>query len=623
VGMSASQKLRMPGAMRPESGGRRRRVMVIAFGAALLVLLALAVTGAINRARGGSPPAVSVEFRSDGQRGTLFVIVHGFQGGVETVADVDAALQGHGDRLIVSYPAGTLSNSDPVAVAQGISDKVQTHVEARKYDRIVLVGHSIGALIVRKAYLASMKQGDREPAGTPPRWDTAVRRIVSLAGMNRGWDVTGKKPMDMSGLRRLSFMLGSWFGRLTGSGRLILSTEAGAPFVSNLRIEWMQRFRNGKGTPEVVQLLGDIDDVVSDEDNKDLSAAASGDFVWVRVRGTGHGEILRFSDGGAGADYQGLGAYRREKFLLAATAPIDVVRLQNEEQIAQTDNVVEQIVFVLHGIRDLGRWSARFEKELLDRARTQGASGRTGRNLVVVSIRYGYFSMASFLFRPDRQKYVRWFMDEYTETLARYPRAQRIDFVGHSNGTYLLASALEQYSALKVNRVVFAGSVVRRDFDWASIFERKQVQDVQNYVARDDWVVALFPRFFEQRPLRFLGNDVGSAGFNGFDAAASHANLSDVGFVSGQHSAFLDHAPAIAEFLTAPAGQLGKTTLPPGRGGWQWFKVVSDYGCWAVWLLLAVPIVWAGVKVAVAAGQLAWVALILYSMLVIAILATA
>ena len=54
--------------------------------------------------------------------------------------------------------------------------------------------------------------------------------------------------------------------------------------------------------------------------------------------------------------------------------------------------------------------------------------GAPTERLRVVSLSYGYFSMASFLFRPDRQEFVRWLMDQYTETLARYPNARTIDF---------------------------------------------------------------------------------------------------------------------------------------------------------------------------------------------------
>ena len=110
-------------------------------------------------------------------------------------------------------------------------------------------------------------------------------------------------------------------------------------------------------------------------------------------------------------------------------------------------------------------------------------------------------------------------MDEYTETLAKYPNVKTIDLIGHSNGTYLMASALAHYDSLRVDKVVFAGSVVPQDFDWERVKSRiKKNGLVRNYVAADDWVVALFPRLFELPILNFLGNDIGSAGFNGFRA---------------------------------------------------------------------------------------------------------
>jgi len=77
---------------------------------------------------------------------------------------------------------------------------------------------------------------------------------------------------------------------------------------------------------------------------------------------------------------------------------------QNEEQPYKTDDEVTHIVFVLHGIRDLGRWSAAFETRLRE------AFQSTGQKLAVVSSRYAYFGMGPFLFRSVRQKYVRWFM---------------------------------------------------------------------------------------------------------------------------------------------------------------------------------------------------------------------
>lgn len=247
----------------------------------------LALVGLANRHREPAPPAVEPsEIQAGATRATLFVLVHGLRGsGPKTWADVAPALKPHGDVIMLNYNANPPSNADPVELARAISSQIGPAYASGNYERIVLVGHSIGSLLARKAYLLSA-MAPQSPGSMRP-WAEAVERIVLLAGMNRGWDVTGKRPLDMGWLHRAYFFVGAWFGRLTGSGRLVLGVEAGAPFVSNLRLEWMRWFAAGpQRTPLVVQLLGDIDDVVSDDDNKDLRAAASKNFFWLRVRGT-------------------------------------------------------------------------------------------------------------------------------------------------------------------------------------------------------------------------------------------------------------------------------------------------------------------------------------------------
>jgi pimeloyl-ACP methyl ester carboxylesterase len=580
-------------------------------------LLVMAVTGKVGRGPHRTA-AVSAQLTVGAPSRQLFVLIHGLRGsGSASWGDVQPLLVQKGDVLTLDYDAGVLSNADPDMLAASMEKEIQMAHASRGYSRIVVIGHSIGALLARKTYLIGANS-----AAPGAGWSFVTERIVLLAGMNRGWDATGKRPLDLAWPRRMSFWFGAWFGRLTRTGGLILGVETGAPFISNLRLEWMRHFGGGATTPLVVQLLGDIDDIVSDEDNKDLRAAAVRDFFWIRVRGTGHGQIVELSDSaGARPGYAGIGDYRRSKLLLAIDGTPQQLRTENEEQPFQTDDDVEQIVFVLHGIRDLGEWSAHFESRL--RASYRG-SARS--KLVVVSVRYGYFSMGSFLFRPDRQKYVRWFMDEYTETLARYPNAKQIDFIGHSNGTYLLTSALEQYKDLKIDRVVFGGSVVRQDYDWEKRFADGQVQAVRNYVSTDDWVVALFPRFIET-----LRGDVGSAGFHGFKpdvypigvTPSGAAQLQNIGFLTGGHDAFLDVVPDIAHFLLPSAAGPPTVVARNDRGNWQPLKVVSDWGTWLVWLVLAAIVGFTGVRVAFAANEFAWLPAVLYALLILGILATA
>jgi hypothetical protein len=100
-------------------------------------------------------------------------------------------------------------------------------------------------------------------------------------------------------------------------------------------------------------------------------------------------------------------------------------------------------------------------------------------------------------------------MDRYVDAKARYPNAT-FHYVGHSNGTYLAARALEDYPAARFQRIVFAGSVVRSGYAWEKrIVESRQVEAVMNYVASSDLVVGIFPAAFGWF-------DLGGAGHTGF-----------------------------------------------------------------------------------------------------------
>eukprot|EP01034_Spumella_vulgaris_P026881 gene26881-33530_t len=512
----------------------------------LLLLLVIALVGQF-RPRHPSAGHVQVDLKQGTRPGTLYVMVHGLRlpcsSAEQQWNEISATMLAYGDVAKVKYNALPWSNASASLVAQEISHQVQARWDSTRHGNVVVIGNSMGALLARRAILHSLgKPNHPVPQGAPVAWASKIERVVLLAGMNRGWDLSGEKPADMRwpGYAAISFM--SWLGRLSGSGRLMMEMEAGSPFVADLRMDWMSRLKTPGHNLQTVQLLGDIDEIVSSEDNQDLNVAGHDDFAWIKVRGTGHADITDFDESESSFD---LGAYRRTKFLAAADLNTPFPNLERESEVppASKDAEVTRVVFVMHGIRDLGRWSSAFEKELQQRHSASGACGK----LAIASIRYGYFGMGQFLLRRDREKYVRWFMDQYTETLARYPGVKEIHFVGHSNGTYLLAKALELYPSMKIDKVVLAGSVIRKDYDWRKRFDLQQVKAVRNYVAYDDWVVALFPRFFEQRMASWMNGDIGSAGFNGFDAGRNkELAVENLGYISGAHGAFQNYVQAIA-----------------------------------------------------------------------------
>lgn len=208
--------------------------------------------------------------------------------------------------------------------------------------------------------------------------------------------------------------------------------------------------------------------------------------IFVTLENTGHEDIATALDkGDTVADRK-----RREEIGYALRGDLD--HLEVDRPDAQHEDLsVTRVVYVMHGIRDYGEWTDKVRRAI-------EAEEPQGQKTVVVNQKYGHFPMLPFILYWDRQRNVRLFMDEYTENVATFPRAESFEYVGHSNGTYILASALQKYKTLKVDRVYFAGSVVPKYYKWIDLLDDNRVAHVVNIVAAEDWVVALFPRFFEQ-----------------------------------------------------------------------------------------------------------------------------
>lgn len=455
-------------------------------------------------------------------------------------------------------PTGMFSFADPSEIADHVARGITEAWERRAaqgnpYRHVTLVGHSIGALIGRKAYVLACGEnpetpfsrdakGERAPGDLCPvlPWAAHVDRVVLLAAMNRGWTITH----HLSIRQWLLWMLGAGLANVLNLNPwrpLLISTiRRGAPFVTELRLEWLSMRRRaaekGVGDALVVQLLGTVDDMVSPEDNIDLVSGA--DFVYLDVPHSGHASIRVM-------DHTPQGRGRAAILHQALTQPPDALRGASQllpELLPQTANpAVNHVVFVIHGIRDVGYWTQRIARRVVQAA-------APGQVFATETSSYGYFPMLSFLLPWRRRRKVEWLMDQYTQACALYPNAlDNFHFVGHSNGTYLLARALADYPACRFNRVVFAGSVVRRQYRWDRALAAGRVKQVLNYVATGDVVVALFPKAFQ-----WVGYfDMGSAGHDGFAATHDTPAVTDVRHVRGMHGAALkeDHWDAIAQFV--------------------------------------------------------------------------
>lgn len=531
---------------------------------------------------------------------TLVVVLHGVSGagaGLALVREVRATVP-DADVVAPRLRIGLWSNGDPFRIAARLDELIHDRFQRRAdggaaYRRVILVAHSAGAVLLRKAYLYGVGSTEDHPdfpdlSPRPRPWALAVERLVLLAPVTRGWALV-PRPRYMT-LPRWAASLALYLlvRPLPFLSRFILALQRGAPFVANARLQWIRRAQGGIATADgrrpladVVILLGDTDDLISVEDHLDLVAERRA--VFISVLFTNHANIVDLADARHGA-------HRRARLRDAIALPIDELGQRYRTYEAQAPVVASKraagppqqrsLVFILHGIRDYGHWRLDVQREI--RARDPHA--------VVLTPSYGYLPMLLFLLRGVRLRRVKRFMDWYTEAIARHPERE-VSFFGHSYGTYILARALLDYRAMRCRNVVFAGSVVPQDFPWDRVIRQEQrVERVRNDLAGADWVVAVFPRFFEHlRLFLALRNwqwaDIGSGGFNGFrdDTGDDFQNA----FFKGGHSAALTaegNAASIAQFIVD-----GSNAVPPGaltsrqhRG----FELASRFSIIAVPLLV-------------------------------------
>lgn len=486
----------------------KRLGMLVALAFAAWAVVALLVHAVARLSHREHPPQW-YNSRTDPSKG-LVVIVPGWLRGpadMKDVASVVAENPRYRDFAIRlwGYDNERFSNEDPENLATRLIAEID-RIGGNSAPEIVLLGHSLGGLITRRAYL------DAAVAAKP--WAARVSRIVLLAAPNRGSTATTRSRL---------LWLGDAFARSVGLGRLIESVYRGAPFVVNLRIEWIRRWPTLPHPPRVTQLIGGKDTEVAEADSSDILQFPN---ATQRVIATSsHESILSAKESGPV-----LASLLAEPELRQQPAAVDE-RCEPPSGAAAAVAAARpprRVVKVLlaHGIRDYGE---RFESmaELL-----QAEAGSANVELITEAPRYEYFSALQFINPVSRRLKVYEFADMYTELLARAPVTADIRFVGHSFGTYLMGKAAQVYKQVTFSRVYLAGSVLPQNY----LSDTRVLDEKKIYAVRNDVALADLPVGFLCSAIRRLGlaNDIGTAGFDGFTGDTRGA-LDQVRYFDGGH----------------------------------------------------------------------------------------
>lgn len=471
-----------------------------------------------------------------------------------------------------------------------LDDEIEKHTGGG-FQRVYLIGHSAGGVLAQIVYILARLSG----SDTGLRGMEADRiQMVLLAPITRGWEISHHLPVTYKIAWSLGLLLmtPAHFIAKTAKRRdwdaWLLQIRRGSPLITWLRLHWLKLQEE---LPLVVQLLGSKDEIVSWRDMVDASSMSRA--IFYDVPYSNHAELIEF-------DHETLGDARKTIFRNALKPDLNQPKendfrihslednkvypiLPWDEEPIPPDPNVKRVVFVIHGIRDEGHWT----QKIANRARAVfSAEGEGNRDQIAVETSsYGYFSMLQFLLPWERRKKVAWLVDIYIEARRRYPKAN-FSYIGHSHGTYIAAKALALHEEISFERIAFAGSVVNRNYAWTPLLDAGRVRNVLNFSASADWVVGIFPKLAQIKPIGYLmGPDLGSAGCAPFkDSDDPRVNNNE--YMRGAHSVAIeeDNWDELARFVVKneiPAENTPNYTKKPSllfRGVTGWIFCIGVWG---------------------------------------------
>lgn len=469
--------------------------------------------------------------------------------------------------LVFDHHVGFMSLGSAYDVASQLEACIAEKAVDERYRSITLIGHSIGGMFVRKAYLsASGAAGNARPA--PGGWAERVDRILLFTSVNKGLrdNVTWwSRPAN-------------WLLRSVPHPHFVLEDLAlGSDFIADVRIAWIRHFgkladgdAHGR-LPRVVQFWGTEDSVVQAKDNADLEAF-NGPVV-VQVPGARHGDLQRLEPEFAQDPAARWKLFNRQLF--GAVEPVQPPAYSPR-----------RVLFIVRGIRDSS--NSDWVSDLRTRALKLYGEGN------VEDPEYGYFSAAQFALRPFRAKNIPSFRDLYAQRLAENPLTE-FDLIAHSNGTYIFGQSVLSTPSMRFKNVALAAPVLPTDFEWSRLFRNGQVERVRYDTANLDWPVGILCP-----ALRALGfSDVGPAGLVLFGDSAElvGSQVKKVGWYDGGHGAALrldpsagvDNRAHLLNFVHEGV-DVGAGEKMSGEGGWM--PLLSRATPYVVWLAMLVLLLW-------------------------------
>jgi hypothetical protein len=220
----------------------------------------------------------------------------------------------------------TFKDEHPLSLSKYLKAKIDESWEADgPYEKVVIIGHGLGGLLVRQAYLLASGMLPDHPE-TP--WFSAVDRLILLSVPSRGispW----KFP--------ISHLFFSITEKITSIDLRFSDTTTnyfeGSKFIANLRIDWIRHFSKPAYPLKVVHILSTTDK----ENVRDSSIDE--DAYFIDIPDSNPYAIIK-------CDQEVDGATKRIEIIKSAIVSEELPKAQKNKTFARKD----EIIFILHGM---------------------------------------------------------------------------------------------------------------------------------------------------------------------------------------------------------------------------------------------------------------------------------
>jgi pimeloyl-ACP methyl ester carboxylesterase len=138
------------------------------------------------------------------------------------------------------------------------------------------------------------------------------------------------------------------------------------------------------------------------------------------------------------------------------------------------------VAISIHGIRTHGKWQKVF------------ASTMGGSPTKTESFEYGRYGLFRFLVPPFNRLLIDKFYNWYAQVINSCRTVdldcydKRPSIVAHSLGSWIVGYAMLKHEDVRFDKLILAGSILPRDFDWGTLFSRNQVAFVRNECGQQD-----------------------------------------------------------------------------------------------------------------------------------------